>query len=160
MKVVISNEQTQFQTWVYKESFWTGSKSLYIGDVPCAKLNRNTFLVHTSDGREVHFVAQGNLFSGVKLTSMEFGDIVVARPLVWYEYILAFLPLLLIILGGLIGAVFGVISCGVNLAISRSEMNPVMKIVTSLFSILIATVLWLVFASIVLTALNVAAVIY
>jgi len=51
------------------------------------------------------------------------------QGLPWWLIVLAILPLSLIVLGGLIGAVIGVLGSLVNLAVARSGMSTAVKVI-------------------------------
>ncbi len=75
----------------------------------------------------------------------------------WWEIVLAILPLSLIILGGVIGAVFGVLASFINLRISRSVMSTASKAMLMIGVDVAAAVLYVIAAIILLAAVRSAA---
>lgn len=75
----------------------------------------------------------------------------------WWEIVLAILPLSLIVLGGLTGAVFGVLASFINLRISRSLMSTATKALLMIGVDIAAAVLYVIAAVILLAAVRSAA---
>lgn len=50
-----------------------------------------------------------------------------APPMAWYEYVLSYLPLLLIIIGGAIGAFVGIVGATINTSIIRGQGSIVAR---------------------------------
>ena len=72
---------------------------------------------------------------------------VLAQPLKWYEMTLAALPIVLVFIGGLLGAIVGVLASAANAALFRSGMNRVAKVLIALLIIVVAVILYLVLAT-------------
>ena len=68
------------------------------------------------------------------------------------EYIIGALPITLIFLGGLLGAVFGILGASVSYGYMRTERNTVLQILISIGIDVIAWVLYFIFAFLVLRA--------
>ena len=75
----------------------------------------------------------------------------------WWEIVLALVPLSLIILGGLIGAAFGVLASFINLRISRSLMSTATKALLMIGVDVTAALLYVIAAIILLAAVRSAA---
>ena len=73
----------------------------------------------------------------------------IATPIKWFEYIWMGLPILLILQGGLLGAIFGFIALRLNIDVFRNTKNVIGKysftllisVVFALVYLLIATIL-------------------
>lgn len=50
-----------------------------------------------------------------------------APPMAWYEYVLSYLPILLIIIGGVIGAFVGIVGATINTSIIRGQGSIVAR---------------------------------
>ncbi len=105
----------------YEESIWTGKKNISIDDKPLEKTSKTTFKM--PDGRVIE--AQGNFVIGATL-KLENQTYEIFPSAKWYEYIMTFLPLILIcvwgnlvylckivpVVGGAIGGLIsGLMSC-------------------------------------------------
>jgi len=74
------------------------------------------------------------------------------RGLSWWELVLIFLPLGLVVLGGLIGGVFGAIALLSNLAIARRPMSSGVKAVVMIAIVCVAYLIVLVVAGLLYAA--------
>lgn len=93
MKRII--EHPELGEIVYEENFWTGRKQISINGEQLLKKSRLSF--ETADGKAV--TLKGNMFAGTKAEID--GQIIEIVPATkWYEYILAFIPLLFVLIWG------------------------------------------------------------
>lgn len=76
------------------------------------------------------------------------------EPLKWHEVVFAGLPIILVFIGGLLGAITGVLAFTASTAIFRSEMNKVSKYILAGLITVFAVLFYLVLASIVQQAIN------
>ena len=76
------------------------------------------------------------------------------RGMAWWEILLAVLPLGLIVIGGLIGAVFGVLAAIINVYLTRSRMSVTARAVAMVGVVIAAYVLWLVVGLLILAAIK------
>jgi len=93
--------------------------------------------VRSNSGQEVSIKLKMNFVDPIP--KVIFGDetIVLARPLTWYEWIWIGLPFLLVVTGGILGAVIGVTATYTCARIFRSGRSPFAKYaLTGLVSIL------------------------
>lgn len=76
----------------------------------------------TDDGTwiELKFKKQ---FDGIPKLLIGDEIVVLARPLTWYEMLWAYLPIILLIIGGAIGGAIGGWACYMNISIMRSELS-------------------------------------
>ena len=72
----------------------------------------------------------------------------------WWEILLSVLPLGLIVIGGLIGAVFGVLAAIVNVYLTRSRMSVTARAVAMVGVVIAAYILWLVVGLLILAAIK------
>ena len=136
----------------YVESIWTGKKSLTINGAKARPVSKTMFSVEC-DGELVNAVVTGNIYKGSALT---IGDerFEIYPKTIWYEYVLAILPFILIMIWGnsialcsivpvIAGGLGGAISGGLgvlSLSIMKSYKNPVLKLAMG-FAFLVATFL-------------------
>lgn len=129
-----------FGTIVYEENAWTGKKQITIGGVGLIPNGKNAFLWTTPTGN-VTVTVSGNVFTAVKL--MIASETVVVSPAPkWYEFILAFLPFVLVmiwgnskalcaiipIVGGAIGGAISGVLAVVSLLLMKSQKSMLHKI--------------------------------
>lgn len=93
MRVVVKHEK--MGEFIYEENFWNGNKKVFINEVELVKTGKNAF--QTAEGKKLLIL--GNFFTGLKAFTDE-ETIKISEPCKWYEYLLSFLPMLLIIIWG------------------------------------------------------------
>ncbi len=123
MKMIV--EHAKYGRIVYEENFWNGRRDITVGDIYLRHKSKNIFLGDVGD-ECVEFEVVGNYAAGVKIKlDGEYVEIVPKTK--WYEYLIYFLPFILVmiwgnnqalceilpVIGGLIG---GAISAGVSFA--------------------------------------------
>lgn len=147
MRQVIKHEV--FGVIAYEESLLSGSKKILVNGVELEKVNKATYIGVVGE-EEVKVVIDGSLLKGVKASvNDEVFEIVPASK--WYEYVLYFLPLVLIIVwgnsvelckiipvvGGAIGgAISGVISV-LALVFSKRTKNILYKVLIGLAGLVV-----------------------
>ncbi len=125
---------------ICSESFWTGKKTLTVNGTDVPSVSRNAFLL---DGEKALII--GSMYTGIKLC-LPSETIQLAPKPRWYEIVLAVLPILFLLtwgnipslcavfpvvggaLGGVIGALFSVLS----LTLMRKSKSLGFKILTGL----------------------------
>ncbi len=78
----------------------------------------------------------------------------IERRLAVWELLVAFLPIALISVGGILGGVFGAIAIGPNLTIMRRPWPASVRVMAALGVGVVATLAWIVLASLIVGALN------
>ena len=132
------------KTVVYEEGFWTGKKTITVGGVVCEKREKNLFVY--KDGEEVRqVIVEGSFMKGVNLRFTE-GVVSVIPKTKWYEWIMSFFMVLLIIVwgnsvalckivpvvGGAIGGAISAVFAVCNLFVIRKVNNVLLKLLISL----------------------------
>ena len=159
MKIIKIHEQ--LGTIEYNENFWTGKRTIKINDIVLKKVKKN---IYTSEGYDA--VVTGSLLSGIVLKANGIYISIYGKPST-YEFVLAFLPLIFVIIWGNIphlcsifpivgGAIGGAIS-GAFGAASLMLMNAQTKLRNKLlisFVSFIATVLVCYLVAIVILSLK------
>jgi hypothetical protein len=132
-------------------SFWTGSKLLINGQKAPRGTNRKEMLITRDDGttmvatwksRSLGFDIPNLLVNGK--------EIQIAPSLKWYEMTWCGLPLLLIFVGGGLGAIIGVLAFFFSTGIFRSNLNVFVKFFFSAVLTVTAYFIWL-FAAVLIT---------
>ena len=124
----------------YEESIWTGKKSVQINGVSLNKIDKTTFS-YNHEGLDIRVRVDGNIYKGSSLIIDDESYEVYAKTL-WYEYILAFLPIVLIIvwgnnvylcsiipvIGGAIGGAISVALGIVSLSMMKNSNKALIKL--------------------------------
>lgn len=109
-------------------SFWSGPK-LLINGVPAQKgSKRGELLLQRNDGRQVTATWKPQILGfDVPQLVVDGKTINLVQPLPWYQWIWGGLPILLVFMGGALGAVAGLVAFSVNARLFRSDLNDLMK---------------------------------
>ncbi len=94
---------------------------------------------------------KGAGFDGIPKVSIEDKEVLLARILLWYEYLIAGFPLVLVIVGGAIGGIFGALATVYNFRIIRSNMSLLLKILSIIATTIISGILYIIFAALFLS---------
>jgi hypothetical protein len=108
--------------------FLSAAKLLLNGQNAPKGPKRGQMLLHKNDGTEVIASWQPSMM-GLDMPKLVVdGDVIeIVKPLEWYEMVWGALPILLVFLGGLLGAVAGIIGFSINTKVFRSELNTAVK---------------------------------
>lgn len=145
-------------TVYYMESFWTGKKQLYINGDFAEKISKNSYMYA---GKTL--VLKGNYTFGLRIIcdGVEYSPSNKAgSKLSWYEYVLAVLPLVFILvwgnsvalngifplIGGAVGGAYGGLIMGLQCVILRKIGNNALKVAASI-AISVASIALLSFLS-------------
>ena len=130
---------TQHQSYgeiIYKESFWTGKKSLTINGVEAQPVSKKEFVLE-----EKRIIIKGNYLTGIVLHLD--GDIVrVSEQTKWYEFILSIIPFIFLltwgnnatlcsifpVVGGALGGAIGGIGLVTSLFLMKKTKAPIAKV--------------------------------
>ena len=114
-------------------SLFKGASVLIDGKVAPHKKSRYT--VTDNSGRAIEVELKTRFLDPMPRLVIDGQMIELARPLVWYEYAWMGLPLLMVFLGGCLGAIGGIFAAHVNSHIFRSDMSaPARYALTGLVS--------------------------
>lgn len=101
---------------------------LYInGKLADAGKKRNELILRKRNGANTSVFIQSAFFDTVPLLLVNGKKVQVVPPLAWYQYIYSGLPLFLIFVGGVVGAVLGMVAFIINIRIMRGKFNIPMK---------------------------------
>ena len=133
---------------VYNESAWSGKKTLTVNGVPAQKVSKKVFLI---DGKQA--VIKGNELTGVSLL-MEGETIEVSPKAKWYEFVLAILPFVFLlvwgnnvalcsifpVVGGAIGGALGGLGLVLSLLFMKKSKSLVSKLAIGIATFIITIV--------------------
>jgi hypothetical protein len=122
-------------------------------DVPRDPARKDSYSIVTADGTTRYFTLKSSR-NGLDVVADDGSRIALdpTRPL--WETILAFLPVGLVAVGGLIGGAFGGAAAAVNIAISRSDLRTPVRIAAMVAVTVAAALAWFVIARAIATTLS------
>lgn len=142
MNYVAQIEGFENQNIEAKVSFWSGPK-LLVNGVPAPKgSKRGEMVLQRNDGKKVTASWQQQ-FLGLDVPQLlvDGKAIRFVEPLKWYQWIWGGWPVLLLFIGGALGAITGMIAFAINAKVFRAEMSQALKfVVTGVVSILAVVV--------------------
>ena len=168
----IKNEK--YGTITYEESFFIDKKKLYFNGVEAQKTGKNTFIINMKqvvDGEvkeeTVVFTLTGSLLTGVSLV-VGYEVITIIPKTKWYEYVLFFLPVAIIIVwgnsvelcqivpvvGGAIGGAISGLFSVIAISFSKRTKNVFLKVLIGLASLAITFIVCALVASMLLSAIQ------
>ncbi len=134
MRVEICDESTVNVELVYRESFFTGRRTLTYGGVELVRKSNKEFVLPATEERaEQIFSVAGNAFKGVTVSSALLGAAVtVRRRLSPLEYILAILPIIPSVFFGLVGGAIGGLFVAVSLFLQTKISSLALRIIVGI----------------------------
>ncbi len=147
-----SIEGFEGQNFEVKTSPFGGAK-LFVNGQPAPKGSAPRSMSLTrNDGRVVTAQWRSQLF-GFDLPQLEVDGKLypLSEPLKWYAVAISALPLFLVFIGGLLGALAGVVAFAINSSIFRSGTNKVVQVLLAILVTLGAVLLYLVLATLLLS---------
>lgn len=114
---------------VVKTSIWSKPK-IFVNNTQMKRLKEKgkPYSITMSDGTIRKIFMKLNPLDPVPRIFFGNSEILLARKLLWYEYLLGGIPLILIIIGGALGAAIGVITSVFNFNMLRKEYSLFIKI--------------------------------
>ena len=136
-------------------SFWTGTKLLVNGEKAGRGPKRGQLLLKRNDGKEVVVTLKQKML-GLDVPQFEIeGKIIdLVKPLTWQQWLFAGSPVVVLFLGGALGAAIGMVGIYLNVKIFRSELSEVLKYILSIVVTVSLIVGYLIFSVILVILLN------
>lgn len=101
---------------------------LYINDALAGTgRKRNELILRKRNGENTSVFIQSAFFDTVPLLLVNGKKIHIVPPLAWHQYIYSGLPLFLIFVGGVVGAVLGMVAFIINIRIMRGNLKIPLK---------------------------------
>lgn len=133
----------------YDENIWTGKRNVEINGVSLKKEKKSVFSTVIEDER-IKAIVAGNIYKGATLNIGDENFLIYSKT-IWYEYILAVLPLILILIWGnnvqlcsIIPVVGGAIGGGISGALSflsltvmKTQKKPLIKVLVGIIFFII-----------------------
>ena len=114
-------------------SFWMGTKLLVNGEKAGKGPKRGQLLLKRNDGKEVVVTLKQKML-GLDVPQIEIDGktIDLVKPLTWQQWLFAGFPVVVLFLGGALGAAIAMVGIYLNVKIFRSELSNVLKYVLSI----------------------------
>lgn len=137
---------------VRSPGIFSGPKLLIDDEV--VKGSWGKYTLRRNDGKEIAARVVNNFIDPVPQLVVDGQTYAPIPPLPWYQLVWAGAPILLLFIGGFVGALFGAVAAYFNTYIFRSSLQPVLKYVVTAFISGAAIVLYLILAMLLTTAIN------
>ncbi len=125
---------------------------LFVDGAP-VKQEKKRYVIRNNNGKEVEVKIQSKFLDPIPKVEIASRVIELARPLKWYEYTWMGLPIILIFIGGALGALFGIMAVYSSSRVFRSERTAIAKYIIigaiSLCAVLVYFVLAIMLQSII-----------
>ncbi len=119
-------------------SFWAAPKLLVNGEPAPKGTKRGEIVLQRNDGKQVTATWKPQ-FLGLDVPQLVVDGkvITLVEPLRWYQWIWGGWPVMLLLIGGALGAIAGIIAAAINAKVFRTELSDVLKyVVTGVVSVL------------------------
>jgi hypothetical protein len=130
----------------------TGVKLFVDGEA--AKPKWGKFTLRRNDGTETQAILRSNFVDPIPQLMVDGKVYSAVKPLAWYELVWSGLPILLLFIGGALGAFCGLVAAYTNSRIFRTGLHPVLKYLVTGAVSLVALVVWFILAMLVTAALQ------
>lgn len=124
-----------------------GRTKLFYNDIEVKKSN-NRYSINNGNDKPLLITLKNNYLDPIPKMFVNDNPVQVATPIKWFEYIWMGLPILLILQGGLLGALFGFIALRLNINIFRNTKNIIGKYSFTLLISLVFAIVYLLIATI------------
>ena len=136
---------------VVVESSLLGNKpTLTVGGHPAARTGRGRYALPAAGGGTVEATVRGGFLDAFPTLEINGVKHRTGPPTPLALRILAVVPIALVAVGGLFGALIGVVGVAVNMAVARQNSSTVVKALLMVGVLVVALVVWLIIAATVL----------
>jgi hypothetical protein len=155
MRYPVQLEDFQGQNIEVEVSFWSGSKLLVNGEPALKGEKRGEFILQRNDGKQAvaTWKPQALGFDVPQLV-IDGEPVSLVESLKWYQWVWGGAPLLLIFVGGFVGAIFGILAFMLNSKVFRADVSAIMKYVITAVISFVAVFAYFVIAVIIQLALG------
>ena len=145
MEIPIKDERFEGQELVVKTAGFFKGPHLLLNGNPL-KGKRGRYSVRNKADNEISVTLKYNWFDPIPKVKIEDKEIELARPIKWYEYIWMGLPIILVFLGGVLGAGIGIFATWSSARIFRSDRGICSKYILSAIISIIAVIVFFILA--------------
>jgi hypothetical protein len=131
-------EGFEYQNIEVQTGFWTGPRLLVNGEPAPKGSKRGEMILRRDDGRQVT-ASWKPQFLGLDVPQLvvDGKTVQLVEPLKWYQWVWGGWPIVLLFVGGALGAIAGMLGAVINARIFRAEISEILKyVVTGVVSIL------------------------
>ena len=131
-------EGFEYQNIEVQTGFWTGPRLLVNGEPAPKGSKRGEMILRRDDGRQVT-ASWKPQFLGLDVPQLvvDGRTVQLVEPLKWYQWVWGGWPIVLLFVGGALGAIAGMLGAVINARIFRAEISEILKyVVTGVVSIL------------------------
>ncbi|MAT41304.1 MAG: hypothetical protein CL609_03105 [Anaerolineaceae bacterium] len=101
---------------------------IFVNDEPARPgKKRNELILKGKNGKPVSVYIQSAFFDTVPRLRVDGKTIYVAPPLKWHQYVWAGVPLILVLYGGMLGAILALLGFIFNIRLARSNLSPLLR---------------------------------
>ena len=132
---------SEFGKIVYNENIWTGKRSISINGKQLTKISKTSYKMNLENEESYYVTIDGNMFKGTRL-KIKGKTVLISPATKWYEYILGFMPLALVliwgnspalceifpIVGGAIGGAIGGLFAVLSIVFMKETKNVLLKL--------------------------------
>lgn len=131
-------EGFEYQNIEVQTGFWTGPRLLVNGEPAPKGSKRGEMILRRDDGRQVTATWKPQ-FLGLDVPQLvvDGRTVQLVEPLKWYQWVWGGWPIVLLFVGGALGAIVGMLGAVINARVFRAEISEILKyVVTGVVSIL------------------------
>ena len=131
-------EGFEYQNIEVQTGFWTGPRLLVNGEPAPKGSKRGEMILRRDDGRQVN-ASWKPQFLGLDVPQLvvDGRTVQLVEPLKWYQWVWGGWPIVLLFVGGALGAIAGMLGAVINARVFRAEISEILKyVVTGVVSIL------------------------
>jgi hypothetical protein len=122
MDLIVSHPAFKQQRLVVRTARFFAGPRILRNDQP-VKRTKGTYVVRDDSGTDVALRLSGNFVDPIPILTIDDEKIQLARPLAWYEYVWVGIPVLLLFVGGALGAAIGIVATYTSSRIIRSDRS-------------------------------------
>lgn len=115
---------------------------------------KGVYHIRNNQGQQSQVTVKYNYLDPVPVLVIDDEEMILARPLQWYEYLWLGLPALLIFIGGALGGLCGGIAFYLNVKVFRSDLHIAAKYVLTGIVSFVAVILFFIVVAVVVTLLG------
>ncbi|WP_163323866.1 hypothetical protein [Draconibacterium mangrovi] len=123
-----------------------GKPKIFLNDFEIKKQN-DRYSVNSNYGNPILITLKNNFLDPIPKVFVNNNQIHIAKEIKWYEYIWTGLPILMVLQGGLLGALLGLIALRLNLNIFRGDKKIISKYLLTLGISLVFVICYLTIAT-------------
>jgi hypothetical protein len=137
---------------VVTHNFFLGRYAVTVGGKPAKRISGRTFALPRSGGGTVEATMHGGFLDAYPSVDVAGVRYRTGPPIPVGLRILAFLPILLVTIGGLLGAIVGLVGAAANMAVARLPQPAALKALMMVGVLIAAVIVWYLLASVVITS--------